>query len=221
MKCSQKECYVDLGIGCSMGEPSLENCEHLPNEYKRRLVCRDKFLDIYRNSIHYKALQEANENNSEVFFLSYCHDSDDFIDPNASDAYGVFKACQGTEIPLGGNSHFITPEPVELLKSGFIGTDTKALNEFANSLMKEWRDQALNSSSDEHYMQMTLEQLQQEHAELLLFNEDLDRRCKVSKAEAKKYQSKCWQITTLLMNPIDKDMTLKAIETVIERVGEA
>lgn len=34
------------------------------------------------------------------------------------------------------------------------------------------------------YMHMTLEQLQQEHAELLLFNEELDRRCKAHKADA-------------------------------------
>lgn len=70
------------------------------------------------------------------------------------------------------------------------------------------------------YMNMTLEQLQKEHAELLLFNDDLDRSCKAYKAESEKYQTKCWHIQTLLINPADKDMTLKAIETVIERVGE-
>ena len=70
------------------------------------------------------------------------------------------------------------------------------------------------------YMQMTLEQLQKEHAELLLFNDDLDRSCKAFKAESEKYQTKCWHIQTLLINPADKEMTLKAIETVIERVGE-
>lgn len=70
------------------------------------------------------------------------------------------------------------------------------------------------------YMYMTLEQLRQEHAELLLFNEELDRRCKAHKADAQRYQTKCWHITTLLMNPVDQDFTLKAIKTVIERVGE-
>ncbi len=70
------------------------------------------------------------------------------------------------------------------------------------------------------YMHMNLEQLRQEHAELLLFNEELDRRYKAHKADAQKYQTKCWHITTLLINPVDKDMTLKAIKTVIERVGE-
>lgn len=71
------------------------------------------------------------------------------------------------------------------------------------------------------YSDMTLEQLQQEHAELLLFNEHLDKECKDLKAKSQKYQAKCWQIQTLLINPIDQDMTLKAIKTVIERVGEA
>ncbi len=70
------------------------------------------------------------------------------------------------------------------------------------------------------YMHMTLDQLQQEHAEFLAFNEELDRRCKAHEADAQKYQTKCWHITTLLMNPVDQDMTLKAIKTVIERVGE-
>ncbi len=70
------------------------------------------------------------------------------------------------------------------------------------------------------YMQMTLEQLQQEHSELLLFNEHLDRERKDFMVKAQKYQNKCWQIQTLLINPVDKDMTLKAIKTVIERVGE-
>jgi hypothetical protein len=82
------------------------------------------------------------------------------------------------------------------------------------------RDQEVGDDSHGDYTQMTLEQLQQEHAELLLFNDELDRNCKAHKAKAKKYQTKCWHIQTLLMNPVDKDMTLKAIKTVIERVGE-
>lgn len=49
---------------------------------------------------------------------------------------------------------------------------------------------------------------------------ELDRNCKAHKAKANKYQTKCWHIQTLLINPVDKDMTLKAIKTVIERVGE-
>ncbi|WP_228277820.1 hypothetical protein [Acinetobacter haemolyticus] len=82
------------------------------------------------------------------------------------------------------------------------------------------RNQEVGDDSHGDYTQMTLGQLQQEHAELLLFNDELDRNCKAHKAKANKYQTKCWHIQTLLMNPVDKDMTLKAIKTVIERVGE-
>ncbi|WP_417212396.1 hypothetical protein [Acinetobacter venetianus] len=71
------------------------------------------------------------------------------------------------------------------------------------------------------YLQMSLEQLQQEHAELLLFNDDLELRLKATQANAQKFQTKCWQIQTLLINPNDKDMALKAIKTVIEKVGES
>lgn len=70
------------------------------------------------------------------------------------------------------------------------------------------------------YMNMTLEQLQKEHAELLLFNEQLDKKYKHHAARAEKYKFKCDSIKYLLVNPIDKDMTLKAIKTVIERVRE-
>lgn len=83
-----------------------------------------------------------------------------------------------------------------------------------------YSDKEMGDDSHGDYMQMTLEQLQQEHAELLLFNDELDRNCKAHKAKANKYQTKCWHIQTLLINPVDKDMTLKAIKTVIERVGE-
>ncbi|MFW2039311.1 hypothetical protein ACG92Y_12490 [Acinetobacter ursingii] len=71
------------------------------------------------------------------------------------------------------------------------------------------------------YMQMTLEQLQQEHAELLQFNEGLDKKYKHHAARAEKYKRKCEAIESLLINPVDQDMTLKAIKTVIEMVGEA
>ena len=83
-----------------------------------------------------------------------------------------------------------------------------------------YSDKEMGDDSHGDYTQMTLEQLQREHAELLLFNDELDRNCKAHKAKANKYQTKCWHIQTLLMNPVDKDMTLKAIKTVIERVGE-
>ena len=72
------------------------------------------------------------------------------------------------------------------------------------------------------YLNMTLKELQQEHAELLLFNEELDRRCKHHEALAKKYQFKCWSILSLFIVPKDDhEITIRAIKTILERVGEA
>lgn len=71
------------------------------------------------------------------------------------------------------------------------------------------------------YLNMTLKELQQEHAELLLFNEELDRRCKHHEKQARKYQFKCWSISSLFIVPKDDhEMTIKAIKTILERVGE-
>ncbi len=71
------------------------------------------------------------------------------------------------------------------------------------------------------YMQMTLEQLQQEHAELLEFNETLDKKYKHHAAQAKKYRRKCESIASLFVVPSENhQMTIKAIQTILERVGE-
>lgn len=35
MKCTQKDCYIHLGIGCSMGEPKPENCKYAEVEAKQ------------------------------------------------------------------------------------------------------------------------------------------------------------------------------------------
>lgn len=101
-------------------------------------------------------------------------------------------------------------------RSGLSDTDYSQLLQLEQEI-----DQHSKADLMSDYTQMTLEQLQQEHAELLLFNDELDRNCKAHKAKANKYQTKCWHIQTLLMNPVDKEMTLKAIKKVIERVGEA
>ena len=63
-------------------------------------------------------------------------------------------------------------------------------------------------------------QLKQEHNELIAFNTEIDRKQKVAEKTAEKYKSKVSMIADLLRNPLDREMTLKAITTVIERVGE-
>ena len=72
------------------------------------------------------------------------------------------------------------------------------------------------------YMNMTLEQLQQEHAELLAFNENLDRERNGYRKDARKYAKKVKMIASLFVVPSDDhELTLKAIKTIVERVGES
>ena len=70
------------------------------------------------------------------------------------------------------------------------------------------------------FLEMNLAELQQEHAELIAFNTKLERKQKSAEKNAKKYMRKVSMIADLLRNPLDREMTIKAITTVIERVGE-
>ena len=71
------------------------------------------------------------------------------------------------------------------------------------------------------YMNMTLEQLQQEHAELLAFNEKLDRERNKCRKDALKYAKKVQMIERLfVVSSENHQMTIKAIQTILERVGE-
>ena len=63
-------------------------------------------------------------------------------------------------------------------------------------------------------------QLKQEHNELIAFNTEIDRKQKSAEKTTEKYKSKVSMITDLLRDSTDQDMTLKAIKTVIDRVGE-
>ncbi|WP_228153779.1 hypothetical protein [Acinetobacter sp. SWBY1] len=63
-------------------------------------------------------------------------------------------------------------------------------------------------------------QLKQEHNELIAFNTVQDRKQKAAEKVAEKYKRKVLMIADLLRDSTDKDMTLKAIQTVIERVSE-
>lgn len=70
------------------------------------------------------------------------------------------------------------------------------------------------------FLEMNLAELQREHAELIAFNTKLERKQKDSEKTAKKYMRKVLMINDLLRDSTNQDMTLKAIKTVIERVGE-
>ena len=74
----------------------------------------------------------------------------------------------------------------------------------------------------DYYLEMTLEQLQKEHAELLAFNENLDRERNKYRKYAMKYAKKVQMIESLFVVPSDNhELTLKAIKTIVERVGES
>ena len=72
------------------------------------------------------------------------------------------------------------------------------------------------------YLEMNLEQLQKEHAELLAFNEDLDRERNKYRKDAMKYAKKVQMIESLfVVSSGDRELTLKAIKTIVEQVGES
>lgn len=84
------------------------------------------------------------------------------------------------------------------------------------------RDQEVGDDSHGDYTQMTLEQLQQEHAELLAFNEKLERDRNAYRKDARKYAKKVKMIASLFVVPSDDhELTLKAIKTIVELVGES
>lgn len=73
-----------------------------------------------------------------------------------------------------------------------------------------------------NYLEMNLEQLQKEHAELLAFNEKLDRERNKYRKYALKYAKKMQMIESLFVVPSDDhELTLKAIKTIVKQVGES
>ena len=75
---------------------------------------------------------------------------------------------------------------------------------------------------NDYYLEMTLEQLQKEHAELLTFNEKLERERNKYRKDALKYAKKVQMIERLFVVPSDDhELTLKAIKTIVGRVGES
>ena len=75
---------------------------------------------------------------------------------------------------------------------------------------------------NDYYLEMTLEQLQKEHAELLAFNEKLDRERNKYRKYALKYAKKVQMIESLFVVPSDNhELMLKAIKAIVERVAES
>ena len=73
-----------------------------------------------------------------------------------------------------------------------------------------------------NYLEMNLEQLQKEHAELLAFNEKLDRERNKYRKYALKSAKKMQMIESLFVVPSDDhELTLKVIKTIVKQVGES
>ena len=101
----------------------------------------------------------------------------------------------------------------------FIQRDGEFENLTVRLAYRVWGKQQVNIDQLNNMEQCYI-QLKQEHNELIAFNTVQDRMQKSAEKVAVKYKRKVSMIADLLRDSSDKDMTLKAIQTVIERVGE-
>ena len=101
----------------------------------------------------------------------------------------------------------------------FIQRDGEFENLTVRLAYRVWGKQQVNIDQLNNMEQCYI-QLKQEHNELIAFNTVQDRMQKAAEKVAEKYKRKVSMIADLLRDSSDKDMTLKAIQTVIERVGE-
>ncbi|MFV5465516.1 hypothetical protein [Acinetobacter towneri] len=100
----------------------------------------------------------------------------------------------------------------------FIQRDGEFENLTVRLAYRVWGKQQVNIDQLNNMEQCYI-QLKQEHNELIAFNTVQDRMQKSAEKVAEKYKRKVSMIADLLRDSADKDMTLKAIQTVIERVG--
>ena len=101
----------------------------------------------------------------------------------------------------------------------FIQRDGEFENLTVRLAYRVWSKQQVNIDQLNNMEQCYI-QLKQEHNELIAFNTVQDRMQKSAEKVTEKYKRKVSMIADLLRDSADKDMTLKAIQTVIERVGE-
>ena len=101
----------------------------------------------------------------------------------------------------------------------FIQRDGEFENLTVRLAYRAWSTQQVNIDQLNNMEQCYI-QLKQEHNELIAFNTVQDRKQKAAEKVAEKYKRKVLMIADLLRDSTDKDMTLKAIQTVIERVSE-
>ena len=86
--------------------------------------------------------------------------------------------------------------------------------------MQEQQDQIAELKTQLNNMEQCYIGMKKERDALIAFNTVIDRKRKSAEKTTEKYKFKVSMIGDLLRDSTDRDMTLKAIQTVIDRVGE-
>lgn len=130
------------------------------------------------------------------------------------------SSLQGLDAMRHANCCRISYEAGQQSKQAKID-DLGIINQRYIGKMQEQQDQVADLKAQLTNMEQCYIGIKQEHNELIAFNTGIDRKQKVAEKTAEKYKFKVSMIADLLRDCLDQDMTLKAIKTVIDRVGES
>ena len=124
----------------------------------------------------------------------------------------------GKTVYFLGNEHKVSKMAWDFQQAEIDHLET--MNQRYIGKMQEQQDQVADLKAQLTNMEQCYIGIKQEHNELIAFNTGIDRKQKVAEKMAEKYKFKVSMIADLLRDCINQDMTLKAIKTVIDRVGE-
>ena len=124
----------------------------------------------------------------------------------------------GKTVYFLGNEHKVSKMAWDFQQAEIDHLET--MNQRYIGKMQEQQDQVADLKAQLTNMEQCYIGIKQEHNELIAFNTGIDRKQKVAEKTAEKYKFKVSMIADLLRDCRDQDMTLKAIKTVIDRVGE-
>ena len=125
----------------------------------------------------------------------------------------------GKTVYFLGNEHKVSKMAWDFQQAEIDHLET--MNQRYIGKMQEQQDQVADLKAQLTHMEQCYIGIKQEHNELIAFNTGIDRKQKVAEKTAEKYKFKVSMIADLLRDCVDQDMTLKAIKTVIDRVGES
>ena len=125
----------------------------------------------------------------------------------------------GKTVYFLGNEHKVSKMAWDFQQAEIDHLET--MNQRYIGKMQEQQDQVTDIKAQLTNMEQCYIEIKQEHNELIAFNTGIDRKQKVAEKTAEKYKFKVSMIADLLRDCLDQDMTLKAIKTVIDRVGES